>query len=212
MKKPPEIFVDCRIEKQQPGHKYGHDLVIKYGFHDSPFGFALLMKSQYGLMGLGFADDMKDAQNTLSDMTARWPEASYIKDQHATGKEAAHIFSPDQWASHPPLQIILAGTAFQVSVWKELLKIPPGHSLTYGELAQRVKKPRAHRAVGSAVGRNPISFVVPCHRILRKDGNPGGYHWSLARKRKMIEWEKDLLPPPLKTKGVNKKNRPRATI
>ena len=206
MKKPPELLIDCQTLDRHPIQKSGQNLTIKYGFHNSPFGLALLMKSRYGLVGLGFADDVRDKKNVLADMTGRWPKATYIKDKCTTSKEADHIFSPDQWKNRPPLQIFLTGTSFQVLVWKELLKIPPGHSLTYDGLARRIEKPQAQRAVGSAVGRNPISFVVPCHRIMRKDGGLGGYHWSPARKQKMIEWEKDLLL------ALQTKNRPRATI
>ncbi len=194
-----DLFV--QYEALSPGEyaRKGEGLTIKYGFHDCPFGLALLMKTKRGIAGLAFADDDKERQSVLEDMMNRWPHATYYEDENATRPEAAHIFSPAKWQPEQPLRLVLIGSDFELSVWQSLLNIPHGHSVTYGALAQSIDKPRAHRAVASAVGRNPISFVVPCHRVLRKGGGLGGYHWSLPRKQAIIGWEKGLREKQKKT-------------
>jgi len=200
-----DLFV--KYEGLSPGEtaRKGEGLTIKYGFHDCPFGLALLMKTRHGLAGLAFADDDNERHSVLNDMIQRWPHATYKEDRNATRQEATHIFSPSRWHPERPLRLVLIGSEFEHSVWQGLLQIPLGHSVTYSALAKSIDKPRAYRAVASAVGRNPISFVVPCHRVLRKGGALGGYHWSLPRKQAIIGWEKGL-------DENTKKNRPRAII
>jgi AraC family transcriptional regulator of adaptative response/methylated-DNA-[protein]-cysteine methyltransferase len=122
-------------------------------------------------------------------MTCRWPNAEYVEDRHATMQYAARIFQPGKWSSDQPLRVVLIGTDFQVSVWESLLKIPFGKAATYSDIANDIGRPTAQRAVGAAVGANPISFVVPCHRALGKNGALTGYHWGLTRKRAMLGWE-----------------------
>lgn len=187
-----DLFV--QYEALSPGEyaRKGEGLTIRYGFHDSPFGLALLMKTERGIAGLGFADSDHDRQTALEDMMRRWPLATYVEDEHATKASAERIFSTRKWQPKQPLRVVLIGSDFELTVWKSLLQIPPGQCVTYGDLAKAINKPRAQRAVGSAVGRNPISFVVPCHRVLRKGGGLGGYHWSLPRKQAIIGWEKSL--------------------
>ncbi len=200
-----DLFV--QYEGLSPGEyaRKGEGLTFKYSFHDCPFGLALLMKTRRGLAGLAFANDDNERQSVLNDMMQRWPHATYKEDQNATRQEAAQIFSPSRWHPEQPWRLVLIGSDFECSVWQGLLQIPLGHAVTYSALAQSINKPRAHRAVASAVGRNPISFVVPCHRVLRKGGGLGGYHWSLPRKQAIIGWEKGL-------DENTKKNRPRAII
>lgn len=166
----------------------GAGLTIRYGFHPSPFGEALVMVTDRGLAGLAFADD-GDEQACLEDMTCRWPNANYVKDQEATTAYAARIFDPERWYPEEPLRIVLIGSDFQVRVWEALLRIPMGKAVTYSDIAGQLGQPTASRAVGAAVGRNPISFVVPCHRALGKTGALTGYHWGLTRKRAMLGWE-----------------------
>ena len=187
-----DLFV--QYEALSPGEyaRKGEGLVMRYGFHDCPFGLALLIKTKRGIAGLGFADGNHQRQQALTDMKTRWPRATYIEDENATHTDALRIFSTKQWSAKHPLRIVLIGSDFELSVWKNLLQIRPGQCVTYGDLAMALDKPRAARAVGSAVGRNPISFVVPCHRVLRKGGGLGGYHWSLPRKQAIIGWEKRL--------------------
>jgi AraC family transcriptional regulator, regulatory protein of adaptative response / methylated-DNA-[protein]-cysteine methyltransferase len=191
-----DLFI--RFEAMTPGdYKVGGaDLVISYGFHASPFGTALAMATKRGLAGLAFAegDDDRALKAALADMMRRWPQAHYQEDPAQTAPYVAQAFNSDAWQPDRPLKVVLMGSEFDVSVWEELLKIPRGCAVTYGTLAGQLGKPKAARAVGSAVGRNPISFVVPCHRVLRKSGELGGYHWGLARKRAIIGWESNFDP------------------
>jgi len=166
----------------------GAGLEISYGFHPSPFGIAVVMATERGLCGLAFADPGEE-KAALEDMTRRWPGARLTQDQETTASYAGRVFSPEQWRADRPLRIVLIGTDFQVRVWEALLRIPLGAAKTYSDVATQIGKPSASRAVGAAVGRNPISFVVPCHRALGKSGALTGYHWGITRKRAMLGWE-----------------------
>ena len=166
----------------------GEGLTIRYGFHPSPFGKALVMTTEYGLAGLAFADEGKEAA-ALADMMGRWPRAEYVEEQAATAPLASRIFDPRRWKPETPLRVVLIGTDFEVRVWETLLKVPVGCATTYSEVARHIEKPKAARAVGAAVGKNPISFVVPCHRVLGRSGHLTGYHWGLTRKRAILGWE-----------------------
>jgi AraC family transcriptional regulator of adaptative response/methylated-DNA-[protein]-cysteine methyltransferase len=167
----------------------GAGLEIRYGFHDSLFGRALVMITDRGLCGLAFADDEAGEPEALSDMTVRWPGAAYVQDVAATRDYAARIFDPARWNPSEPLRVVMIGTDFQIRVWEQLLEIPMGRLCTYADLARGIGAPKASRAVGAAVGRNPVSFVVPCHRAIGKSGALTGYHWGLTRKRAMLGWE-----------------------
>ena len=166
----------------------GVGLTISYGFHPSPFGLALVMATDYGLCGLAFADKGQEAA-TLVDMQKRWYNAQYTEDSAKTAPYAARIFAADKWKDGQPLRITFIGSDFEIRVWESLLKIPVGRAVTYGDIATSIEKPKAARAVGAAVGRNPISFVVPCHRVIGKSGDITGYHWGLTRKRAILGWE-----------------------
>ncbi len=166
----------------------GHGLSIRHGFHDCPFGRVLLMATELGLCGLAFADAGGEAA-ALSDMMQRWPQANYVEDAAATAPFVSRIFNREQWKSGQPLRIVFIGTEFETRVWQTLLRIPLGKATTYSDIATHIGKPAASRAVGSAVGRNPISFVVPCHRVLGKSGSLCGYHWGLTRKQAILGWE-----------------------
>ena len=122
-------------------------------------------------------------------MTVRWPGANFIQDGEATRAYADRIFDPAKWNPSEPLRVVMIGTDFQIRVWEQLLEIPMGRLCTYADLAHRIGAPKASRAVGAAVGRNPVSFVVPCHRAIGKSGALTGYHWGLTRKRAMLGWE-----------------------
>jgi AraC family transcriptional regulator of adaptative response/methylated-DNA-[protein]-cysteine methyltransferase len=162
--------------------------VLRYGFHPSPFGTALVIVAPRGLAGLALADTGKE-RAALKDMQGRWPKAKYIEDSAATAPVAARIFDVKLWRPDQPLRVVLLGTDFEVRVWETLLKIPMGRFTTYSDIACKIEKPRAARAVGAAVGKNPVSFVVPCHRVIGKSGELTGYHWGLTRKRAMLGWE-----------------------
>jgi AraC family transcriptional regulator, regulatory protein of adaptative response / methylated-DNA-[protein]-cysteine methyltransferase len=177
-------------EGMSPGiyKAHGRGLNIQYGFHDCPFGRALILITSEGLAGLAFADHGKE-KSALADMTARWPEATYIENQQATAPYARRIFESERWKPDQPLKIVFIGTDFEIRVWETILRIPFGKASTYSDIACHIGKPKAARAVGTAVGKNPISFVVPCHRVLEKSGGLGGYHWGLTRKRAILGWE-----------------------
>ena len=169
----------------------GEGLEISYGFHASPFGDALLMATPRGLCGLAFIneDEGEGRAEALADMQRRWPKATYVEAPKVTASEAVRVFGAAQLTRKKAVRLVLIGSDFEVRVWQALLRIPMGQAVSYQDIARHLGQPTASRAVGSAVGRNPISFVVPCHRVLRGDGSLGGYHWGLTRKRALIGWE-----------------------
>lgn len=175
-----------KIEAMTPGEyaKGGEGLVIEYGFHDCPFGIALVMTTAKGLCGLGFGDDGEE-RAMLADMKARWPKAAYRENPAHTAKIAKQIFE----TTNGTLPLHLLGTQWQIKVWQALLAIPSGKVATYKSIAEKVCDAKASRAVGTAVGRNPISWLIPCHRVLGSDGALHGYHWGLTRKRTMLAVE-----------------------
>ena len=185
-----DLFVSH--EAMTPGDykRRGEGLEMTYGFHASPFGEALLIATTRGLAGLAFVDEDKGQSRTdaLADMMQRWPKARYVEAPQRTAAFARQIFAAE-WSREQPIRLVMIGTDFDVRVWETLLKIPMGRAVSYTDIARHIGTPSASRAVGSAVGRNPISFVVPCHRVLRGDGSLGGYHWGLTRKRALIGWE-----------------------
>ncbi len=166
----------------------GEGLNIAYGFHPSPFGISLVMATERGMAGLAFCDAGGE-KSALDDMRARWPRARYFEDSDSTAPYAKRSFHPGNWQNDQPLRVVLIGTDFEIRVWEGLLKLPVGTATSYSNLAKCVGKPNAPRAVGRAVGRNPISFVVPCHRVVGKSGALTGYHWGITRKRAMLGWE-----------------------
>ncbi len=177
-------------EAMSPGEwkSGGEGLTVRFGFHPSPFGKALVMGTERGLAGLAFADPGQEA-TTLADMQRRWARASYVADPARTAPIARRIFDPTQWREDRPLRVVLIGTDWEVRVWETLLKIPMGKVATYSGIAGKVCTPNAARAVGAAVGKNPVSFVVPCHRVIGKGGSLTGYHWGITRKQAMLGWE-----------------------
>jgi AraC family transcriptional regulator, regulatory protein of adaptative response / methylated-DNA-[protein]-cysteine methyltransferase len=177
-------------EAMSPGEwKTGGDgLTICFGFHPSPFGSALVMATERGLAGLAFADPGEE-KAALADMKGRWPRAAYVEDSARTAAIARRIFDPAQWNAQQPLRVVLIGTDWEVRVWEALLQIPMGRLATYSAIAGKLAAPKAARAVGAAVGKNPVSFVVPCHRVVGKAGDLTGYHWGITRKRAMLGWE-----------------------
>jgi AraC family transcriptional regulator of adaptative response/methylated-DNA-[protein]-cysteine methyltransferase len=174
-----------RWEAMSPGEfaRRGAGLTVSYGWFDSPFGEALAMGTGRGLCGLAFtAETGREA--AFADMAARWPEAAFVENPGALERDVAAAF-----AQRGEARLHLIGAPFQIKVWEALLRIPSGHVTTYSEIAGAIGSPRAVRAVGTAVGRNPVSWLIPCHRALRKSGGLGGYHWGLPVKRAMLAWE-----------------------
>ncbi|MEJ2435429.1 MAG: bifunctional helix-turn-helix domain-containing protein/methylated-DNA--[protein]-cysteine S-methyltransferase [Pseudolabrys sp.] len=161
-------------ESMSPGEwkAGGEGLTMTYGFHPCPFGMALVMTTPRGLAGLALADAGKE-RAALRDMKARWPKAKYVEDFAVTAPTARRIFDAALWRKDQPLRVVLIGTDF--------------------DLAAKAGAPKAARAVGAAVGKNPICFVVPCHRVIGKSGELTGYHWGLTRKRAMLGWEAGMV-------------------
>jgi AraC family transcriptional regulator of adaptative response/methylated-DNA-[protein]-cysteine methyltransferase len=164
--------------------KGGAGLTIRHGWADSPFGRALLMGTDRGICGLGFASEMGEAA-TRADLVRRWPNAACVEDEAALRPLAEAAFGGR--GGRVPLALI--GAPFQIKVWEALLSIPSGEVTTYSEIARAIGRPAAVRAVGTAVGRNPVSWLIPCHRALRKSGGLGGYHWGLPVKRAILAHE-----------------------
>lgn len=181
-----DLFVTC--EAVTPGeykHK-GAGLSISYGFHASPFGECLLALTGRGVCHLSFVEDgqREAARRELQEM---WLNADLREDPARSAPLAERIFGAV--AGQPPLAIHLRGTNFQLKVWEALLRVPPGGAITYAGLAASLGQPGAARAVGNAVGRNPVAFLIPCHRVLRKVGEFGGYRYGPARKQAILGWE-----------------------
>lgn len=184
----------------------GKGLTIRYGFHNGPFGETLLLVADKGLCGLAFVDD-RGKQACFEDVAGRWSLAHLVEDQAATQPVMDGIFRRPGETSQTtvsPLRLLLKGTDFQIRVWQALMSIPPGALVTYGRVAEGIgMKQAAARAVGTAVGMNPISWLIPCHRVIRNSGALGGYHWGLQRKLAMLTWEKNGLPAPQGGQLVN---------
>ena len=174
-----------RWEAMSPGEyaRKGAGLEIATGTFDSPFGPVVAMGTEKGLCGLGFAAETGEAA-AYEDLFLRWPEARFRPDAQSL---AAWVTAAFQQSGQVDLHLL--GAPFQIKVWEALLSIPSGFVTTYSEIAEAVERPRAARAVGTAVGRNPVSFLIPCHRVLRKSGGLGGYHWGLPVKRAILAWE-----------------------
>lgn len=176
-----------RWEAMSPGDyaRGGAGLAIFWGWFESPFGPALVMGTEKGLCGIGFAAE-RGAEATMADLLARWPRAEFVEDPMRLRPWVLAAFGAD---AAEPVPLYLIGAPFQIKVWEALLSVPSGHVTTYSDLARAVGHPTAQRAVGTAVGRNPISFLIPCHRALRTTGALGGYHWGLPVKRAILAWE-----------------------
>jgi len=169
----------------------GAGLIIRYGFHPTPFGDALLAETERGICGLSFitANGSPGHGRTaaVANLARDWPLATLVEDEAGTRPAVKQIFSP---ADHQqPLPVYLKGTNFQIQVWMALLRVPAGALVTYGTLARAAGQEKAARAVGTAVGHNPIAYLIPCHRVIQKSGQFGSYHWGATRKKALIGWE-----------------------
>jgi AraC family transcriptional regulator of adaptative response/methylated-DNA-[protein]-cysteine methyltransferase len=185
-----------RWEAMTPGEyaQNGKGLTISWDWFDSPFGAVLAMGTSRGLCGMAFAAE-HGRERTLADMRGRWPAADYLQDRGAIADWAGAAFDrgPGNGSGGGEVRLRMIGAPFQIKVWEALLAIPPGHVSTYSEIARGIGNPKAVRAVGTAVGRNPVSWLIPCHRALRRDGELGGYHWGLPLKRAMLAYESARL-------------------
>jgi AraC family transcriptional regulator of adaptative response/methylated-DNA-[protein]-cysteine methyltransferase len=181
-----DLFV--RVEAVTPGEyrSGGAGITLAWGIHESPFGRYLLALTGRGIAGLAFLDE-RGERGGADDLVERWPNASILHRPRETAEVAARLFTrtyPEQ-----PLHLLLKGTNFQLKVWEALLRIPEGTVLTYEDIAGRIGTVRATRAVGGAIAANPIAWLIPCHRVIRKTGAFGGYRWGVDRKRALLAWE-----------------------
>ena len=160
-----------------------HKFEIYYGFSQSPFGTVLIMSTALGICGLAFSENMGNVR-AMQDMTQRWPHAKFTYDENHVKNLSAAVFN---FSGKTNLHII--GSPFQIKVWRALLQIQPGQVVTYSDVAAEIDQPSSVRAVGTAIGRNPIGFLIPCHRVIQKSGGLGGYHWNLAIKENLIAFE-----------------------
>lgn len=189
-----DLFI--KIEGMTPGEykNGGENLSINYSFAYTPFGKLLVASTHKGICYMAFADEQDD--EALVHLQSRFPKAIYnrLADEHQ--QNALFIFTQD-WTQLNQIRLHLKGTAFQLKVWETLLKVPAGGLTTYARLATSLNNPNACRAVGSAVGDNPVAFLIPCHRVIRSTGDIGQYHWGSTRKNAMIGWEaaKTLVTP-----------------
>lgn len=173
-----------RWEAMSPGEyaRGGAGLEIAWGWFETPFGLALAMGTGRGLCGLAFAAE-SGREAAMEDLRGRWPRAEFVEAPALLADWVTAAFEGGEARLH------LIGGPFQIKVWEALLRVPSGHVTTYSDLARVVGNPAAQRAVGTAVGRNPVGWLIPCHRALRKAGGLGGYHWGLGVKRAMLAWE-----------------------
>ena len=181
------------VEAVTPGQykRFGSGLQIRYGLHPCPFGLMFLAATGKGICELAFGTEEVLGKET-QDLVKRWPAAHVFHDPEYTRPAAARLFNPgnrERDGQNTGFQLFVKGTNFQVNVWRALLRIPEGSLISYKQLAQVTGNPAAVRATASAVGANPVSYLIPCHRVLRSSGELGGYHWGLERKRAMIAWD-----------------------
>jgi AraC family transcriptional regulator of adaptative response/methylated-DNA-[protein]-cysteine methyltransferase len=183
-----DLFVTCEAVTPGEFKTKGEGLTITYGFHPSPFGECLLATTERGICGFYFVKN-RDRKNPLSELNYFWRNADIVEDPDASSALVEQIFNPSFAKSSVPLHLILNGTNFQIKVWEALIKIPFGAVVSYEDVAVQVGLPKATRAVGSAVGKNPISFIIPCHRVIRKTADFGNYGGGAARKKAILGWE-----------------------
>jgi AraC family transcriptional regulator, regulatory protein of adaptative response / methylated-DNA-[protein]-cysteine methyltransferase len=180
-----DLFVN--IEGMTPGEykNGGENLHINYSFSETPFGTILSASTSKGICHLAFADDESEALDVLKK---KFPNAAYKQVTDLIQQQALHAFSHGP-SETDKIRLHLKGTPFQLKVWQALLSVPLGKLTTYGSIASHIESPKASRAVGTAVGDNPVAFIIPCHRIIQSSGVLGNYHWGSSRKAAMIGWE-----------------------
>ncbi|WP_295713454.1 methylated-DNA--[protein]-cysteine S-methyltransferase [Mucilaginibacter sp.] len=188
-----DLFIN--IEGMTPAEykNGGKELSINYSFAQSPFGNIIVASTPKGICYMAFADDHADA---LDQLKQHFPNATYTQVVDLAQQDALFIFKKD-WSQLPAIKLHLKGSSFQLKVWEALLKIPMGGLCSYGDISQNIQLPNASRAVGSAIGANPVAFLIPCHRVIRATGESGQYHWGSTRKSAIIGWEAAMLNQPV---------------
>jgi AraC family transcriptional regulator of adaptative response/methylated-DNA-[protein]-cysteine methyltransferase len=183
-----DLFVACEAVTPGEFKNRGEGLTIAYGFHPTPFGECLLATTERGICHLAFVQP-GSREWALDVLRGRWQKARLARDAAHTRSLASQIFAWYAGQASPPLHLYLIGTNFQIKVWEALLRIPPGAVASYEDIAVRIGRPDAARAVSNAVAQNPIPVIIPCHRVIRKVGEFGGYHYGPARKKALLGWE-----------------------
>lgn len=183
-----DLFIT--VEAMTPGEfkNEGAGLMIQYGFHPTLFGECLLAITQRGICGLSFVPAGKRTQ-TLAELRDRWAGAKFSEEPETTQPYVNRLFARKRSISKKPLPVLLKGTNFQIKVWEALMRIPEGNVVSYADVARTVGNPKASRAVGTAIGDNPIAYIIPCHRVIQRAGVIGNYHWGSARKKAILGWE-----------------------
>lgn len=181
-----DLFI--KVEGMTPGEykNGGEQLNINYSFAESPFGTIIVASTNKGICYMAFVDDSN--ADAMAELKNKFPNAIYTQYLDTIQQNALYIFTQD-WSKLSDIKLHLKGTPFQLKVWETLLKVPIGGLTTYGTLAHDLQNPNASRAVGSAVGDNPVAFLIPCHRVIRSTGETGQYHWGSQRKSAMLGWE-----------------------
>ena len=180
-----DLTINWQIENTNNLLSQATNFLIHYGFTHSPFGKALVMATKQGICGIAFADQLGD-EETLRDMMQRWPQTTFTHSEELILKLSSPIFD---FSGKTQLHVI--GSPFQIKVWEALFQIQAGQVVTYSEVATAINKPSSVRAVATAIGRNPISFLIPCHRVIQKSGGLGGYHWGLPIKKHILNFENE---------------------
>jgi AraC family transcriptional regulator of adaptative response/methylated-DNA-[protein]-cysteine methyltransferase len=183
-----DLFIHCEAVTPGEYKAKGRGLEIVYGFSHSPFGTCMIAHTRRGICGLNFVGDEMEA-SLVWRLKSQWPGATFRKDQAAVHSVARVVFPFENRPEQAPLHLFVKGTNFQIKVWEALLRIPFGEAVTYQDIARHIGLPGANRAVGTAVGKNPIPFLIPCHRVIRKLGGFGNYGGGRARKKALIGWE-----------------------
>lgn len=183
-----DLFVTCEAVTPGEYKDKGEGLEIAYGYHATPFGECMLATTDRGICGLNFVQN-DDRRQALASLKLRWENATLIDNPDATRPIVNRIFNPLVGQNSIPLHLVLNGTNFQIKVWEALIKIPTGLVVSYEDVATHIGMPKASRAVGNAVGSNPVSFVIPCHRVIRKTAEFGNYGGGKARKLAILGWE-----------------------
>jgi AraC family transcriptional regulator of adaptative response/methylated-DNA-[protein]-cysteine methyltransferase len=189
-----DLFVTCEAVTPGEFKSKGEGLAIAYGFHPTPFGECLLAATERGICNLAFVQP-GDREQALNALKSRWRKARLNKDAARTRSLASQVFAWYIGQTPSPLHLVLSGTNFQIKVWEALLHVPPGAVVSYEDIAARIGRPTASRAVSNAVAQNPIPVIIPCHRVIHKAGEFGDYHYGTARKKALLGWEAARINP-----------------
>jgi AraC family transcriptional regulator of adaptative response/methylated-DNA-[protein]-cysteine methyltransferase len=183
-----DLFVACEAVTPGEFKNKGAGLIIRYGVHPTPFGSCLLALTDRGICNLSFIID-GDTERSVRWLKRKWRNAILNEDLQGPAETVSRIFEPGNRVNHKPLHLLLKGTNFQIKVWEALMRIPLGYVMSYEDVATMIGKPEAVRAVANAVANNPISYIIPCHRVIRKMGIIHQYQWGSARKKAILGWE-----------------------